>query len=126
MKYYNLHIDFPPSKKTYKEITTILGKSPTISKTKNLNDTEDPSDWWLQFEEDEENDNYGDFINTFMDLLEPKLNDLKKIGVKKEDILIWLVYEYKHQCALGFSPKELKRLGENGIAFNIDCHNMVK
>jgi len=121
MKYYNLHISFKPSKKTYDNITAILGKLP---KETNLKEKEEPSDWWIQLEENDEKDKYVDFINVFMNLLEPKFNDLKKNGIDKENILIWLVYEYKHQCALGFNSEELKRLGENGIAFNIDCHRI--
>jgi len=119
LKYYNLHISFERSKKTYNKITSILGKLPIEANLK-----EEPSGWWIQLEENEEKDKYVDFINLFMDLLEPKFNDLKKIGINKEDILIWLVYEYKHQCALGFDSEELKRLGENGIAFNIDCQRI--
>ena len=67
---------------------------------------------------------YFDFINEFLDILENKYDALATLGVKRSNILIWLIYEYYGQCALGFSPQEMKRLGANGISFNFDCHRV--
>ncbi|AFM02744.1 hypothetical protein Fleli_2333 [Bernardetia litoralis DSM 6794] len=126
MKYQNLYIDFEPSWETYNKVTEIIGRIPQKHEKSEFDETNEPSTWWLQLLEDEENDIYVDFINVFMDLLEPKFDKLKNIGIEKENILIWLVYEYEQQCALGFNPKELERLGKNGIALNIDCHERRK
>lgn len=122
MKYFNLHIDFEQSWDTYNKITDIIGQTPDKFDKSKFDNSNEPSTWSLQLIEDEENDIYVDFVKIFMDLLEPNFVKLKALGINKENILIWLVYEYKHQCALGFNPIELDRLGKNGIALNIDCY----
>jgi len=121
MKYYNLYIAFESNWDTYNKVTELLGRNPQKHKKSKFDKNNEPSMWWLQLKEDEEGENYVDYINIFMDLLEPNLESLRKIGIEKKDILIWLVYEYDHQCALSFLPNELERLGKNGIALNIDC-----
>jgi hypothetical protein len=126
MKYQNLYIDFEPSWDTYNKVTEIIGRTPQKHQKSKFDETDEPSTWCLQLLEDEENDIYVDFINVFMDLLEPNFEKLKSIGIGKENILIWLVYEYDSQCVLGFNAKELERLGKNGIALNIDCHERKK
>jgi hypothetical protein len=68
-----------------------------------------------------EEDEYIDFINIFLDLIEPNMTKLKELNISIEDILIWQLYEYEHQCALSFTPQEMKRLGDLGIHLNIDC-----
>lgn len=122
MKYLNLYIDFTPSWDTYNKVTEIIGRISQKHKKSKFDESDEPSTWWLQLLEDEASDIHVDFINDFMDLLEPNFDKLKNIGINKENILIWLVYEYEHQCALGFNPQELERLGKNRIALNIDCH----
>jgi hypothetical protein len=123
MKFYNLYIHFKNSSATYNAVTDILGVNPsnnTPSKfTTNLHDT-----WWYQIVE-RDNDKAYDFIPEFLDIIEPNFLKLAELGIKSSDIVIWLVYEYEHQCALGFSPEELKRLGESGIALNIDCFDVT-
>jgi len=64
---------------------------------------------------------YFDFINVFLDALEPKIDELLKLGVTKDDITFWLLYEYDQQCGMEFHPQEMKRLGESGIVLCIDC-----
>ncbi len=122
MKYQNLHIDFKPSWITYNKVNEIIGRTPQKHEKSKFDDSDEPSTWSLQLIEDEEKDIYVDFVNIFMDLLEPAFDGLKNIGIDRNNIIIWLVYEYEHQCALGFNPKELERLGKNGIVLNIDCH----
>lgn len=126
MKYQNLYIDFEPSWDTYNKVTEIIGLIPQKHTKSKFDKSDEPSTWWLQLVEDTDSGNYTDFINVFMDLLEPNFEKLKSIGIEKENILIWLVYEYEHQCAIEFQSKELERLGSNGIALNIDCHERKK
>lgn len=64
---------------------------------------------------------YFDFINEFLNMLDGKYEFLSKIGVSKNDISIWMIYEYEEQCNLEFLPKDLKRLGENDISLCISC-----
>jgi hypothetical protein len=123
MKYYNLHIDFEPSWDTYNQVTKLLGVTPQKYKKTKFDKSDEPTIWTHQIEREDE-DEYLDFINLFMDMLEPQFDELLKLGIDRENILIWLVYVYTEQCALEFSPDEMKRLGEAGISFNIDCHEI--
>ena len=126
MKYYRLHIDSKNNFETYSKITEILGVNPAeyivTEKDENLY-----SLWTYTFDENEdelETPSY-DFINTFLDILESKFVELKKIGIKKKHITFWLNHEYNQQCAMEFTPKEMKRLGKSGITLCIDCWQKV-
>lgn len=112
MKYYNLHIT-TNNFETFQKVTTLLNVIP-------LENPDDFSLWTYQVTEDDEAE-YFDFINNFIDILEPNFERLKSIGINKEDIIIWLFYEYEQQCSMSFNPQEMKRLGQSGISFNIDC-----
>ena len=118
MKYHNLYIDTSNNFETYQKITEILKVAPTENSKEP--DKEKYSTWTYQVVNDEEIE-YFDFINVFLDLLEPNFEKLSLAGIQKENILIWLFYEFDQQCALGFSAEELKRMGQSGIALNIDC-----
>ena len=111
MKYYKLVIFTDGTKAVYQKITTILGVEPV---------QEDEYDVWTYIVEEQEESPSFDFINKFLDLLEPQFERLQAIGVTRDDLLFWLLYEYEHQCALGLSSQELQRLGASGIALNID------
>jgi hypothetical protein len=76
---------------------------------------------WIHEIENSGNE-YFDFINVFLDILEEKFDKLDKIGVYKKDITIWLIYEYNDQCNLEFQSKDLKRLGENEISLCLSCY----
>ena len=76
--------------------------------------------WCLEVEESE-SDEYFDFINRFLDILEGKYEQLECIGISKKDISIWLLYEYEEQCNMEFLPVDLKRLGISGISLCISC-----
>ncbi len=123
MKYYNLHIDFESSWDTYNQLTNLLGVTPQKYQKTRFYKSDEPSIWTYQIEREDEEE-YFDFINLFIDMVEPKFDELLKLGIDKENILIWLVYVYTEQCALGFSPDEMKRIGDTGISFNIDCHEI--
>jgi len=69
-----------------------------------------------------EDDEYYDFINKFLDILESKYSLLEKLEVLRSDITIWLIYEYNEQCNMEFDSKDLKRLGDNGIKLCISCY----
>jgi len=119
MKIYDkLQIAFDPSVETYNRLTTILGVQPNDNYS-NFPDNI-PSSWTYEVIDDK-TDEYFDFINVFLDLLETKYSDLEKLNIKRNDISIWLLYEYDQQCNMEFDPQRLKRLGENGITFCISC-----
>ena len=124
MKYYHsLQISFDPSVETFNQLTTILGVKPTDS----FSDFPDniPNCWTYEVIDDKA-DEYFDFINAFLDILETKYADLERLNIKRSDISIWLFYEYDEQCNLEFAPERLKRLGDNGITFCISCSDSGK
>ena len=82
MKYYRIHIDSKASAEIYNEITKILGVKPTQFESENSEDLY--SLWTYAIDENEEDETpYYDFVNNFLNIIEPKLSELKKIGIKK-------------------------------------------
>lgn len=69
-----------------------------------------------------EDDDYIDFINVFLDILKDKFSQLKNIGIARDCISIWMIYEYNQQCNLEFLPMDLKRLGDDEITLCISCY----
>ena len=116
MKYHILSITTDSTEETYNRISNLLGLEPKAV-DKNTKDDSLYSLWEYEVITNEE-DEYFNFINNFLDILNPKLIDLEKLGVIKENILFWLLYEYNQQCAMEFNPQEIKRLGESGIHLN--------
>jgi len=119
MKYYQLFIDTNYSAATYNSVTKLLGLQPTENGKDKMSKDQYVS-WMYMVTETDSSPNY-DFINSFLDILEPKFADLEKIGVSKDNILFWLLYEYDQQCAMEFHPQAMTRLGQSGIHLNIDC-----
>ena len=62
-----------------------------------------------------------DFIGYFTDILKDNYDKLRDIGIEREDIAIWMLYEYDQQCNMEFSPKELSEIGNEGITLCISC-----
>lgn len=120
MKYYKLFIDIDGTKTQYDAVSDILGLTP-------FSDDEAEEDFklWMYLKEQAEGDPYYDFINNFLDILEPRFQALSEIGITNEHILFWFVYEYEHQCGMFFNPQEMLRLGQHGIHLNIDCHEAL-
>lgn len=117
MKYYQLFIDTENNLDTYNSITKLLGIQP-IEEGKMA---ENQYSSWMYMVTEMEASSSFDFINVFLDILEPKFTDLEKLGVTRDKILFWLLYEYEQQCAMEFHPQEMSRLGQSGIHLNIDC-----
>jgi hypothetical protein len=92
-------------------ITSLLDIAPTIS-----NDNR----WELEIIQDE-NGNYVDFIQIFVNILKDKYIKLEEIGIKRDSISIWIYYEYDQQCNMEFSPDNLSKIGNNGISLCISC-----
>ncbi len=119
MKVYNkLQISFHPSVETFKKLTTILGTQPCDDIAEFPNNI--PSCWTYEVIDDE-TDEYFDFINIFLDILETKYGDLSKLNIERDCITVWMLYEYDQQCNMEFDPIRLKRLGDNGIKLCISC-----
>jgi len=97
------------------------GQKEKVSNLLNVKPTKLMGNIWCLEVEERESDQYFDFINYFLNILEGKYNQLKSIEISKEDISLWLLYEYDDQCNLEFLPNNLKRLGDNGISFCVSC-----
>lgn len=61
------------------------------------------------------------YIDAFLPLLQGKYEELEKIGISREDITIWIYYEYDEQCNFEFHPDEMKQLADNGIVLCVSC-----
>ena len=107
--YYSLRID--AQQKQYDEIDIVLGVKSNFSPT---------AGWGLEITEKEE-DEHIFFIKYFSSLLEGKYEALERIGITRDDISIWMLYEYEGQCNMEFSPDDMYILGKEGIVLAISC-----
>ena len=113
MNFYRLHIA-TENKAIYDSVSKILNVLPSSM-------DEESFGIWVYGIEDKDEDSCLDFINIFMDILEPNLMRLESIGIERSDISIWRIYEYDQQCGMEISPADMSRLGNNGITLCIDC-----
>ena len=108
--YYSLQINIPDEK--IEIVDKLLGvKSSDISL------------WELRIVQKKE-DEYIPYIDYFLSILEGKYEKLEEIGIKRDNISIWMVYYYDSQCNMEFSPKEMYNLGKEGIKFCISCYDI--
>lgn len=73
----------------------------------------------IVFQEEQKN---IDIVSKFLDSLEGKYEQLQELGIKSEDITVWLIYGYNNQCNMEFDANKLERLGKNGITLCISCY----
>jgi hypothetical protein len=114
-----LQINFGPSAETFNSISKVLGVTPSVG---DLRSRKIANTWTLE-KVTENEETYFDFINNFLDILEDKYEILSSLGIQKEDISVWHLYEYDQQCNMEFDPIRLKRLGDNSITLCISCWN---
>ena len=108
--YYKLQILIDNENK-YLIINDIIG----------VNSNSSPSCIWdITITSGDENE-YIPFIDYFLSILEGKYEQLAAVGIARENISIWMLYEYDGQCNMEFFPKDMKRLGEEGITLCISC-----
>ncbi len=119
MRYYKLSIDTNNNSEIYNMITKILELQPTENKRNKISGKRCYT--WNYFVIETDRDPYFDFINNFLDILEPKFDTLEGIGITRDKIILLMLYEYKQQCGIEFNPEEMLRLGKSGIHLNIDC-----
>jgi hypothetical protein len=75
-------------------------------------------------EEPDEHYEFRYYYDDLLDILEGKYEDLEKVGIERDDISLWNIYEYNSQCNRELSPNEMKRMGENGISLHIVCKDI--
>ena len=106
--YFSLRIDAKPEQKD--KITNILGIESNY-----------PQVAWGHELKTKRNE-YVNFIDYFVGILEGNFDKLQDIGITKDDITLWMVYEYDGQCNMEFNPTDIKKLGDSGITLCISCY----
>jgi hypothetical protein len=120
MRSYNrLEIRFDSSIETFLKLTELFGLKPIEDNISQYSENIPSS--WIHEVTQLENDPYYDFINNFLNILEPKFPDLYRLNINHSDITFWHLYEYDQQCNMEFDPVRLKRLGDNNITLCISC-----
>ncbi|MEH2423074.1 MAG: hypothetical protein V7K48_19825 [Nostoc sp.] len=84
-------------------------------------DTNSNNCYWEQILVKEAFNSPVNFVDIFLNLLEDKYQKLSILEVHKDDISVWMYYKYEQQCNISFSPKDMKRLGDNQITLCISC-----
>ena len=77
------------------------------------------ADWGIEIIQSDEN--FSGILVYFLSLLEGKYEKLESIGISREDISIWVLYEYEGQCNMEYDHVSMKKIGENGIVLCISC-----
>ena len=77
------------------------------------------ADWGIEIIQSDEN--FSGILVYFLSLLEGKYEKLESIGISREDISIWVLYEYEGQCNMEYDPVSMKKIGENAIVLCISC-----
>lgn len=106
--FFSLRIDAKP--KQISKITNILGIEPNY-----------PQVAW-GYKLNVKDNSYTNFVEYFLGVLDGKYHKLQEIGITRDDISIWMIYEYEEQCNMEFTPSDMKKLGDNGITFCISCY----
>ena len=109
MKYYSLRIEVDEINR--QQIDEILGVKSNYHIV----------GWGFEIVEKDDDESI-DFIDYFLNILEDKYIELSSLDINRNDISIWLIYEYDNECNLEFIPQKLKQLGENGINLCISCY----
>jgi hypothetical protein len=117
--WFQLQINFESSLEIFNAISVISGLTPLPHCGK----PEIPNNWTYEVIQ-KESEPYFDFINIFMDVVESKFEQLSGLGIKRENISVWLIYNYDGQCNMEFDPKRLKRLSDNAITLCISCYDI--
>ena len=68
------------------------------------------ADWGIEIIQSDEN--FSGILVYFLSLLEGKYERLESIGISREDISIWVLYEYEGQCNMEYDPVSMKKIGE--------------
>ena len=92
-------------------IDTILG----VSSTKQFDNQ------WVYEVVEKQDDAPTNFIEAFIEILKGNFEQLEGIGISRERISIWMLYEYDSQCNFELLPKDLFLLGENKISLCVSC-----
>jgi hypothetical protein len=134
MKTYNLTIYTHKDQTLHENITKILKVEHIPLAPWNENELELYECWNYELSE-KYGDEPVDFIKIFLDILEPNLSELLKIGIEKSAILISIQHEYgefdeDNDCIIEngnfkLSSENMKRLGENGLDLELSYNDVI-
>jgi len=96
-------------------------KAPLIDEILGVSSEDPNSNWWIFEKVIGEDDPQIYFISYFLGILKGNYEKLKEIGVERDDITIWMLYEYDQQCNMEFEPSDLLELGKEGIKLCVSC-----
>ena len=79
------------------------------------------SDMWILNIEASEQNSYPKILNHFCDIIENYFEELVNLGLSKNDITIWLIFEIEknEQMNIEFNAELMARLSKNAKAFCI-------
>ena len=112
MKYFyrfNVRLEAPDQAKA---VTNAFGKQPTRC---------GENSWEIEFQESDFNGQFHDYLGYIESLLKSAASNLELIGIKPNDLSIWILYEFDEQCNLEFPPGQVKRLSDLGVSLCISC-----
>ncbi|MEM6800605.1 MAG: hypothetical protein AAF696_04325 [Bacteroidota bacterium] len=104
------------------EIWTDPGKHEKISKILGHLPSKEPRSILKFFEEERSEEPQWYKVESFLDIVEDKFDELESLGVQRKDISIWMNCAYEDEsCDISLEPSTLLRLGEEGIRPCISC-----
>ena len=70
---------------------------------------------------DEDSPHFNDALVYLTNLVSVNIEKLENLKISKDEITIWLFFEYESQCNMEFHPYQLKKLIELDSVFCISC-----
>ena len=71
-----------------------------------------------------EKEGYFPFVDFFLKILEGNYLKLEELGIQRENISVWMIYEYDSQCNMEFLPEQMYKLGKEGIVLCVSCYDI--
>lgn len=81
-------------------------------------DIADYSNGWI-YEIELNNLSYIDAINVFLNILDNKYEELKKLEITKNDITFWILIENNGQSNIELDPEFMKNIGNTDVSLCI-------
>lgn len=100
----------------------IKGNIQSVNKIMGIKSRAKFSNLWIFDIQASKKKSYWDVLNTFIDLIDSKFQELHLENIERKDITIWLICEYIEQCNLEFNPMILEKIGKIGITLCISCY----
>lgn len=100
-------------------ITSDTAQVEYINSVLSISPTSVDSAW--EYSIDDTSDLYSSAVSFISKLLTGKMEFLEDIGITRDDISIWFLYEYEGECNMEFNPEDLKKVGDLGISLCISC-----